>query len=115
MRLWARGDLRIPGPGQSAPEQHVNKAAAAFGLVLEESVVLEEECFLWPENVLAFNLWLSVQTQWHTDNGMRVGLDYPGVDTCIRHMPIRKKQRAEYFAAVQSMERAALDEWDKER
>jgi hypothetical protein len=61
--------------------------------------------------VAAFNLWLSVQTQWHTDNGSRTGLNYPGVDMCIRYMDAPKKERRWYFAAIQAMERAAVDEW----
>jgi hypothetical protein len=93
----------------------VNAAAAAFGLALEEEVELEEDFYVWPENVLAFNLWLSVQTQWLTDAGVRTGLNYPGVETCIKHMPIPKKERPWYFAAIQSMERAALEEWSEER
>jgi len=60
-------------------------------------------------------LWLAVQTQWHTDNGHRTGLDYPGIEVCIRNAGFRKKDRPWYFAAIQAMERAALDEWSKER
>jgi hypothetical protein len=56
-----------------------------------------------------------VQTQWHTDNGVRTGLRYSGVDMCIRNGDVKKKDRQWYFAAIQVMERAALEEWSKER
>jgi hypothetical protein len=117
VRLWARGDLRIPSENEPEPDEHLNDAFAAFGLAPdpEEELVLEEEFFLWPENVPAFNLWLEVQTQWHSDSGTRTGLDYTGVETCIKHMPVKKKERPWYFAAVRAMERAALTEWTKER
>lgn len=115
MRLWARGDLRIPSDSDPEPARQLNAAAALLGLTVEEELELEEECYMWPENILAFNLWLSVQTQWHTDTGVRTGLNYPGVETCTKHMPIPKKERSWYFAAIQSMERAALEEWSKER
>lgn len=115
MRLWARGNLRIPSDTDVEPERQLDDAFVAFGLIPEEEIEVEEECYIWPENVLAFNLWLSVQTQWHTDTGLRTGLNYPGVETCVRHMPIPKKKRAWYFAAIQSMERAALEEWADER
>ncbi|KQZ34300.1 DUF1799 domain-containing protein [Massilia sp. Root1485] len=115
MRLWARGDLRIPSDSDVEPKRQLEDAFAAFGLTLEEEVELEEDCYIWPENVMAFNLWLSVQTQWLTDTGVRIGLNYPGVETCLRHMPIPKNERTWYFAAVQTMERAALEEWAEER
>lgn len=120
----ACGDLRIPGPDDLAPEQHVNQAAKAFGLVIEEGLLLEEDFFLWPENVAAFNFWLSVQTQWKWTSvpaGMggtrawRTGLDYQGVDVCLRYLDAKKKDKRWYFGAVRAMERAALDEWAKER
>jgi hypothetical protein len=109
--------LRIPGPEQPAPEEHLDQAFAAFGLVLapDTQLDLEEDFFLWPENVAAFNLWLEVQTQWHTDNGVRTGLNYPGVDICIRYMAAPKKEKPWYFAAIKAMERAALDEWSRQQ
>jgi hypothetical protein len=124
VRLWARGDLRIPSGAEPEPDQQLNDAFAKFGLVLEGDLVLEEECFLWPDNVQAFNLWMSVQTQWHWTSipggigggrAVRTGLNYPGVETCIKHRPIPKKERAWYFTAVQEMEQAALEEWNTER
>ena len=90
-------------------------AFAAFGIVPEGDLEVEEEFYLWGENVPAFNLWLSVQTQWHTDNGVRTGLNYPGVEVCMKQGCVRKKDRQWYFAALQVMERAALEEWTKER
>lgn len=81
----------------------------------EVEVEVEDDYFLWPENAPAFNLWLSVQTQWETDNGVRTGLRYPGVEVCIKYAEIKKKDRPWYFAVVQEMERAALGEWSKER
>jgi hypothetical protein len=93
----------------------LEEAFAAFGLVPEAEMEIEEEFHLWPENVAAFNLWLSIQTQWRSDNGQRTGLEYPGIDICIRNQAVPKKQRSWYFATMQAMERAALDEWAKER
>jgi hypothetical protein len=83
--------------------------------VPEAQLELEDDFFLWPENVAAFNLWLSVQTQWHTDSGRRTGLNYPGVDICLRHMAAPKQEKQWHFHAIQAMERAALDEWSRER
>lgn len=116
MRLWARGNLRFPGSDEAAPEVYLNAALAAFGLEAEEQLQVEEEYFLWPENVAAINLWLSVQTQWYTDGGCRTGLNYPGVQICIDNMAaVPKRERAKYFHMLQAMERAALDEWSQGR
>lgn len=115
MRLWARGDLRIPDPDEPEPEVFLDDAFKAFKLVPEGDLDVEEAYALWPENIRAFNLWLSVQTQWHTDSGYRTGLDYQGVEICIRNFGIPRKLRSEYFLTLQALERAALDEWDKKR
>jgi hypothetical protein len=115
VRLWARGNLRIPGPEQPAPEAHLDEAFAAFGLVPEEAPVLEDDFFLWPENVAGFNLWLAIQTQWLSDMGSRTGLNYPGVDIVLRHLDAPKKEKRSYFATIQVLERAALEEWSRER
>jgi hypothetical protein len=45
----------------------------------------------------------------------RTGLNYTGVDMCIRHMAASKKEKQWYFHAIQAMERAALDEWARDR
>jgi hypothetical protein len=45
----------------------------------------------------------------------RTGLNYAGVDMCIRYLAAPKKEKQWYFHAIQAMERAALDEWAKER
>lgn len=115
MRLWARGKLRIPGPEQPEPETHLNEAFAAFGLVPEVQPDLEDEFYLWPENVAGFNLWLSIQTQWRSDMGTRTGLDYSGVDIALRYLDATKQEKRSYFATMKVLERAALDEWSKER
>jgi hypothetical protein len=107
--------LRIPGGDEPEPETYLNDAFAAFGLVPEADLQVEEEFHLWPENVAVFNLWLSIQTQWHSDSGTRTGLDYPGVEICIRNMAVPKNERQRHFAAIQAMERAALDEWAQHR
>lgn len=40
----------------------------------------EPTCWIWPENMPAFELWAKVATQWRVDpNGQRIGLDYAAV------------------------------------
>lgn len=111
----ARGDLRMGGEAVKA-EKHVNDALAAFGLYAVDDQVLEQdEYWLWPENEEAFELWLGLQTQWNVGMAGAFGLDYTGVEACMRMRDIRKKKRNRLFAMVQLMEQACLEEWAEKR
>jgi hypothetical protein len=77
---------------------------------LQRAAAPVEEFWLWPENQAAWNLWLSVQTQWRTGMGGRESLDYPGVEVVMRH-GVRPKDRRRRFAEIQLMERVALRTW----
>lgn len=93
------------------------ESAAAFGLVLEPAdisqAVLVNEFFLWPENLVSFNLWLAVQTQWRTDKGRRTGLDYAGVRAGIQMRHAGKAASREFELYLFGMEQAALEEFSK--
>jgi hypothetical protein len=87
----------------------LTEALAAVGLVAEEPLDLDEDFYLWPDCVPAFNFWSVIQTQWQVGANGAFGLDYPGVRTCMEMRGIPKKERQELFALVQAMELAALD------
>lgn len=111
----ARGELRF-GDEAGKAERHVNEALAAFGLVaVDDQVLQQDEYWLWPENEEAFALWIGLQTQWNVGMAGAVGLNYPGVETCMRMRDIACKKRAELFAMVQLMEQACLEEWAAKR
>ncbi len=78
-------------------------------------VAAEQEFHLWPDNVPTFNLWLGVQTQWIVGMNGRTGLNYGGIEVCMRLHQVRKKEQREMFIGLQAMEHAALDEWSKNR
>lgn len=90
-----------------------------FGLQQAEAGEAEpppDQCYLWPCNVPAWNVWHGVQTQWRVGMAGREGLDYGGVESYLRSLPgVRPKARAELFFCLRAMERAALDEWEKKR
>lgn len=89
---------------------------AALGIFCEdETVVEDDEFWLWPENEDVFWLWVSIQTQWVVGMAGRVGLDYSGVEACMRMRGIKKNQQQRIFALIQMMENAALDEWSRQR
>jgi hypothetical protein len=43
------------------------------------------------------------------------GLNYPGVETCMRMHGLPRKKQPQLFAAIQVMEQAALEEWASKR
>lgn len=69
---------------------------------------------VWQDNWPAFSFFESLNTQfrWGVMGGC-LGLDYPAVEAAMRMRRI--KNRPEMFEAVQAMERAALDVWNREK
>lgn len=71
---------------------------------------------IWPENVDAVGLFISVQSQWRMGGmGRPTGLDYPAVFATLDrlHRSDTPERRDEIFADVQVMESAALKEMAK--
>lgn len=111
----ARGQIEF-GTDAPAELEHVDDALAAIGLYVEGGVELnEDEYWLWPENEEAFGFWLSVQTQWNVGMAGAIGLNYPGVETCLRMRGLKKKAQQNLFLLIQMMERACLEEWARQR
>lgn len=112
----ARGQLEFGTTGGPNPADTVAEAMAAFGLQCEEEIVVDDDEFwLWPENEEAFALWCALQTQWTVGMAGVVGLNYPGVESCMRMRGVGKRKRLPLFELIQAMERAALEEWAAKR
>ena len=110
-QLYARGELLLDGE-DAADEQEVAAALAAFGLKAVEPQPRHETFSLWPDCLPAFQLWLAVQTQWCVKpTGGALGLDYAGVEACMRLRSVPEEERAGLFGELQVMEVAALNEW----
>lgn len=92
---------------------------AAFGLQQDESddaQIPPDKCYLWPCNVRAFNVWQQVQTQWRCSMAGREGLDWVAVEVYLSSVPgFRPKARAELWAGLRAMERAALEVWAEKK
>jgi hypothetical protein len=101
---------------QAEPVNPYEEALAAVGLVAAPgSLPVDEEFFLWPENLDMFNFWMRVQTQWQIGpEGRYAGLNYAGVDVCLRRQ-VRKSLRDEYFSMTQAMEQAAISAMHKKQ
>lgn len=112
----ARGELFFPSANEPKPAAKLEADLAGFGLYVGGGdLPVEMEFHLWPENCAVWGVWLAIQTQWYTDNGVRTGLNYGGVRECMSFRSISKKDRPGYFEQLQAMEFAALDEWAKQR
>ena len=111
-RLLARGQLQFGEDQGASPEAETDRALALLGLYVEGGISLDsDEFWLWPENEGPFLFWLSLQTQWQMGMAGPSGLNYQGVEICMRRRGIPGHERNRLFEQVQAMERASLDEW----
>ncbi|WP_041742284.1 DUF1799 domain-containing protein [Collimonas fungivorans] len=63
---------------------------------------------IWPDNLLAVNVFIQMSTQWRTGMSGATGLDYNSLPVVMRLMGVPHSDRAETFECVRSMEDAAL-------
>lgn len=97
-------------------QAHLARAAAACGVVFELEPDDVQEIFLWPENVECWNLFhQEFSTQWLRDVDGPYSLNYPGIESGMRLMDIKRKRWAKLFAGFQEMERAMLAGWAEQR
>lgn len=117
MRLWARGDLS--GDSRSGMEA-VQAAASEWGfeVTMPDAPPPDdgEVCHLWPENLLPWECWHAVQTQWRMGMGGATGLDYTAVLAYLKDgKGLRGKKRSEVFGLLQLCERETLQVWAEKR
>lgn len=71
--------------------------------------------YLWPCNVLAWQVWGAVQSQWRNGVAGREGLDYAGVRAYLDEAGLRGDERRDVFNGIQAAERASLEAWAEQR
>ena len=117
MRLWARGDLS----GDSRSGMEAVQAAASdwgFEVAMPDAPPPDdgEVCHLWPENLLPWECWHAVQTQWRMGMGGATGLDYASVLAYLKDgRGLHSKERREVFGLIQLCERETLRVWAEKR
>ena len=104
----SRNDTQPVDP-TNAWTQHI----AALGLLEQQPA--EHVVYLWPDNVLAWNCWQGVQTQWRVGMGGATGLDYAGVRAFLDEQQLAGDERRDVFAGIQACERATLEVWAEQR
>lgn len=87
------------------------EAATAMGLRIRRTPVVCEALYLWPENVLSWNLFQAMSTQWMVGMAGATGLSYPGVEVVMRKARVKRRDEERVFYEIQCMERATLSGW----
>jgi hypothetical protein len=88
---------------------------AAFARRAQQRSQHPRTVWVWPRHLPALRLYIDSQTQWREGFSGATGLDYAGVEALLRLQGVRGAQRAERFAELQVMERAALQGWARRR
>jgi hypothetical protein len=96
-------------------EDELSEAFAAFGLVPEGKIQIEDDFYLWPENLPAFNFWLAVQSQWVWHEGHRMGLNYAGVEVRLKYWSEKKAQRRALLESTCALEGECMRAWSEAR
>lgn len=81
--------------------------AAQFGLTLEEAQ--GEAVGVWPDNLQAVNVFISLSTQWRTGMNGATGLDYNALPVVMRMTGVMQADRAAVFEDVRTLEDAAME------
>lgn len=68
---------------------------------------------LWPDHVLAFNLFTRNYTQWRVGAGGPIGLDYGVLYHDLDRQELSKTEQQEIMDVLRIIERAALEIFHK--
>lgn len=75
----------------------------------------DEPIYLWPCNVLAWNHWWELQTQWLVGPAGATGLNWPGIVCYLDEEGITGTDRQDIWRGVRAAEREMLALWRERR
>jgi len=64
---------------------------------------------IWPDNLLAVNVFIGMSTQWRVGNAGAIGLDYNALPAVMRFTGVQPAERSEVFDSIRVLEEAALN------
>lgn len=70
---------------------------------------------VWPDNVVAVNVFIAMSTQWRTGYRGPTGLDYAVLPAVLRLTGVPADERAGVFDGLRAMEDAALETMRKSK
>ena len=69
---------------------------------------------VWPDNWRVLNVFWDSQSQWaHGPSGHRTGLRFEGVQVVMKAYGIKKRERLDMLADLNTCQNAALDAWSR--
>lgn len=68
---------------------------------------------IWPENLLAFEVFGKMRSQWNVGMSGASSLNYAALPLAFKRCKVGKKQFDDVFDAIQVMESAALSQMHK--
>lgn len=83
------------------------------GLTLEDLAADPVE--IWPENILAYEVFCAMDTQWRIGMAGPTGLDYAALPVALRMVGAPRAEWAQLMADVRLMESAALQAMRSEK
>lgn len=97
----------------------MHTVASAFGIVIDDDQELgaddDQVYHLWPENVVAWQCWRAIQTQWRVGMSGPTGLDYQGVSAFLDRQRMERDEACEVFQLLQACELVTLEVWSEQR
>jgi len=100
---------------QDQIDEHFAAEAAVLGVEaasLIDRTQVGDEFHLLPENLMAFEVFCALATQWRWLSGatdsIRIGLDYCSVESTLRLCGIDQAMHSAIFGSLRTMEQAAL-------
>lgn len=63
---------------------------------------------VWPDNIMAVNVFIAMDTQWRIGANGVTGLDYNALPVVMKMSGVPAKDRADVFEDVRTMEDVAL-------
>jgi hypothetical protein len=78
-----------------------------YGLTVEEASGAPVD--VWPDNLAAVNVFISMSTQWNVGMGGPTGLNYVALPFALDMAGVSAADRAEVFSDIRIMEDAALE------
>ena len=89
----------------SGPTQEELDAIGLCREDVEDTSVIE----IWPENLLAFDVFNKMRSQWNVGMSGASSLNYASLPLAFKRCKVSKKQFDEVFDSIQIMESTALN------
>jgi hypothetical protein len=74
-------------------------------MTLDEAIPAAD---VWPENVQAVKVFISMDTQWRVGTGGAIGLDYNALPAVLRMSRVPRTDWPDVFECIRVLEGAAL-------